>query len=80
MSQVIESEQLKMLLRHLSGSSRDYLKLAQKLEALPPESNEADELLGKMYAYVQQVHMDTEDVIEAMDTYADTLPDDGNET
>ncbi len=65
-----------MLLRHLSGSSRDYLELAQKLEALPPESEEADTLLGTMYAYVQQVHMDTEDVIEAMDTCTDDLQDD----
>lgn len=76
MSQVVEAERIKMLLRHLSGSSRDYLELVQKLEALPPESEEADTLLGTMYAYVQQVHMDTEDVIEAMDTCTDDLQDD----
>ena len=80
MSQGVETEQLELLLRHLSSSSREYLELTQKLEALPPESGEADELLGKLYAYVQQVHMDTENVIEAMDSYTDNLPDDGDET
>lgn len=64
------------MLTHLTRNSQTYLELAARLETLPPESDEASDLIAAMYAHVQQVHMDTEDVIEAMDAYSDNLPDD----
>lgn len=70
------SQQIRMLLGHLSQNSRAYLELSERLETLPSESEEVSDVLGELYAHVQQVHMDAEDVIEAMDAYTDSLSDD----
>lgn len=77
MTRIIPAEQVaREMLIHLSRDARIYLELADQLELLPPESDEAGEHLAKMRSYVQQVRMDTEDVIEAMDAYTNSLPDD----
>lgn len=81
MSEVIDSpeelgRQSKMLLEQLAINSKEFLATYEKLGEMPPESDEYAQIEGKLYAQVNQVRFDAEDVIEAMDAQVDEMPDD----
>jgi hypothetical protein len=62
-----QTKQAERLLKHLDDSAKTYLKLRKRLGRLSLDSEEYEDVEGKLYAYVFQVQLDASDAHNAID-------------